>query len=219
MMNCIHRISLIAALLPASFAFADIVEVQFDTVTGNLGGNNHTYSLDSIDFSATALNGGNLFGKNSYDDKGLGLADGADHEINAGGTQQFVQFDLLPLINAGLSSFAFRMSSVERGEEWRMTACSVAGTQGFGVPCSANGANITGTGDGFNLVPSDFGLTNHYVDISAVRGNILVGALSVDPVLKPPVPEHSVPEPGFGLFLAGCLIVASIIARRIGMAG
>lgn len=188
--------------------------VSLASPTGDLGSATHTYMLEGIAITAMGLNGGNLFGKKSgSDETGLGLTGDptGDHEIFArkSGAQDFIQLDLLGLITAGFTDVKFQMGSSEGGDQWQVTACSTAGVSGSG-PCAANASTLIGTHGTLNLAPMNLSATNHYLDISATKGNVLVEELqAVDP--------PSVPEPSSdALLLVGILGIASVsLAKRL----
>jgi hypothetical protein len=204
--------ALLVLLLVAPAGRADGVTLA--SPTGNWGSATHTYLLDGIAVTAMGFNGGNLSGKNSgSDETGLGLAGdptGA-HEIFAkkSGAQDYIQLDLLGLITAGFTDIKFQMGSSEGGDQWEVTACSTAGVSGAG-PCAANASTLIGTDGSLNLAPLNLGATNHYLDISATKGNVLVEELQA---LDPP----SVPEPSsYALLLVGMLCFVSVsLAKRL----
>lgn len=188
--------------------------VSLSTPTGNLGSATHTYMLDGIAIIAMGFNGGNLFGKNSdSDETGLGLAGDptGDHEIFAkqSGAQDYIQLDLLGLITAGFTNIKFQMGSSEGGDQWQVTACSTTGASGSG-PCAANASTLIGTDGTLNLAPMNLSATNHYLDISATKGNVLVEEIqAIDP---PGVPEPS----SYALLLVGMLGLAGVsFAKRL----
>jgi hypothetical protein len=188
--------------------------VSFSSPTGDWGSTTHTFTIHGISITATAFNGGNLFAKNSDpDETGMGLADdpSGDHEIFAkmSGAQDYIQLDLLGLITAGFTNVKFQMGSTEGGDRWEVTACSTAGVSGSG-PCSANASTLVGSDGTLNLAPMNLSATNHYLDISATKGNVLLDELQA---FDPP----SVPEPSsYALLLVGMLGLAGVsFARRL----
>jgi hypothetical protein len=62
----------------------------------------------------------------------------------------------LGLITAAFTNVKFQMVSTECGDQWQVTACSTAGV---------------GT---LNLAPVNLSATNHYLDIAATKGNVLL---------------------------------------------
>jgi len=187
--------------------------VSFSSPTGDWGSATHTFTLDGVAITATGFNGGDLFGKNSdSDEMGMGLAGdpSGDHEIFAktSGAQDYIQLDLLGLITAGFINIKFQMGSTEGGDAWQVTACSTAGVSGSG-PCSANSSTLIGMNEILNRAPLNLSATNHYLDISATKGNVLVAGLEA---VAPP----SVPEPSSYALLAGMLALAGIcVGKRL----
>jgi len=193
-----------AVLCAGSLALADTI--TFNSPAGALG-TTQVYTLDGVNFTATAFNGGNLFAKNGgSDEKGLGLTNDSQHEIGPGTPTQFIQLDLLPLITAGFTGFQFLMGSSTVIDAWKVSACASAGSGGSGPPCDSSVNALTGTDElTFHPVPSDFSATNHYLDFSATSGNVLLEELSATPA----------PEPRFyGLLLTAILGFAGIVIRK-----
>jgi hypothetical protein len=185
-----------------SLAFADVI--VFNSPTGDLGSTTHNYTLDGFTITATGFNGGDLFGKNGgSDEAGLGLANdpSGDHEIffnPTGAPQDFIQLDLLNLINAGFSNFQFQMNSTTGTEGWSVSACSVSGTDCFSSP-------VTGTDENGHNAPVSLSKTNHFLDFSSTDGNVLLHSLSAT----------AVPEPQFYGFLTLALVgLAALRSRR-----
>jgi hypothetical protein len=188
--------------------------ISFSSPTGDWGSTTHTFTIHGIRITATAFNGGNLFAKNSSsDENGMGLSGdpSGDHEIFAkmSGAQDFIQLDLLSLITAGFTNIKFQMGSTEGGDSWQVTACSTAGVSGSG-PCSANASTLVGSDGTLNLAPMNLSATNHYLDISATEGNVLLDELQA-------FDAPSVPEPSsYALLLAGMMaLVGASLARRL----
>jgi PEP-CTERM motif len=177
----------------------------FNSPSGDLGSTTHTYIFDGQNLLASGFNGGDLYGKNSgTDEKGLGLVNdpSGDHEIwhKTTGAQDFIQLDLLNLINAGFTNFMFQMGSTTGTEQWQVTACSTAGVSGSG-PCAANGSTLTGTDESVHSVPVNLSATNHYLDFSSNDGNLLLGSIST-------------PEPGAGVLLLGGIGLLGLVMRK-----
>jgi hypothetical protein len=195
----------LGVLLLASQGWAD--GVSFNSPTGDLGSATQTYTLDGVNIVATGFNGGDLFGKNAGPgEQGVGLTGdpSGDHEIffKSTGTQDFIQLDLLNLINAGFTSFQFQMSSTTGGEGWSVSACSVSGTDCFTSPA-------TGLDETLHSVPGGFSKTNHFLDFSATNGNVLLDMIAATP--PTPAPEASTS----GLLLSGMLgLVAVVLWKR-----
>jgi hypothetical protein len=186
---------LLVVLFSAASSRAD--GVSFSSPVGDLGSVTHTYALDGVGIVATAFNGGNLFGKSAgLDEEGVGLADdpSGQHEIFAvaGAPQDYIQLDLGALIAAGFTNIMFEIGSTQGTENWQVTACATAGTEGSG-PCAANGSTLTGTAQTFQLAPGNLSATNHFLDISANNGSM---RWNDQPL---PTPEPS----SLGLLLAG----------------
>jgi hypothetical protein len=186
--------------------------VSFSSPTGDLGSATHTYTLDGIGIVATAFNGGDLFGKSAgLNEQGVGLvADpSGQHEIFAlaGAAQDYIQLDLGALIAAGFTNIMFEIGSTQGVENWQVTACATAGAPGAG-PCAANVATLTGVAQTFQTAPSNLSATNHFLDISANNGNVLLEQIAA----TAPTPEPS----SLGLLLAGMLGLAgmSFLRRR-----
>jgi hypothetical protein len=101
------------------------------------------------------------------------------------------------------------MGSSEGGDQWQVTACSTTGASGSG-PCAANASTLIGTDGTLNLAPMNLSATNHYLDISATKGNLLVEEIqAIDP---PGVPEPS----SYALLLVGMLGLAGVsFAKRL----
>jgi hypothetical protein len=190
----------IGSLGLCSLAFGD--SIVFNTATGDIG-STHTYTLDGVNIIATGFNGGDLFGKNDGgDENGVGLMNdpSGDHEIffnPTGAPQDFVQLDLLNLLNAGFKNFQFQMGSSTGGEAWSVSACATSGVDCFTAP-------ITGTDENLHSFTVD--ATHHFVDFSSTNGNMLLGSIAA---------TSTVPEPSFyGALAIGMLVLAGMVIRR-----
>jgi hypothetical protein len=184
--------------------------VSFSSPVGDLGSATSTYMLGGVPIVATAFNGGDLFGKSAgLNEQGLGLAadPSGEHEIFAlaGAAQDYIQLDLGALIAAGFTNIMFEIGSTQGTEQWQVTACATAGTPGAG-PCTANGSTLTGVAQTFQGVPSNLSATNHFLDISANNGNVLLEQIAA----TAPTPEPS----SLGLLLAGVLGLAGMYFLR-----
>ena len=201
------------ALMLFSAASSRADGVSFNSPMGDLGSATFTYMLDAVPIVATGFNGGDLFGKSAgLNEQGVGLAGdpSGQHEIFAvaGAPQDYIQLDLGALIAAGFTNIMFEIGSTQGTENWQVTACATAGTEGSG-PCAANGSTLTGTAQTFQLAPGNLSATNHFLDISANNGNVLLEQIAA----TAPTPEPS----SLGLLLAGMLGLAgmSFLRRRI----
>jgi hypothetical protein len=200
--------ALIVALGLGSVAFAD--SIVFNNPSGDLGSSTHTYTLDGVSIIASGFNGatvanpnGDLFGKNGGgDENGLGfVADpSGDDEIylKASGTQDFIQLDMINLLNAGFKNIMFQMGSSSGNDAWSVSACSVSGTD------CGTGA-FTGSDELFHTALT-VTATNHFLDFSATGGNVLLGSIAATP---------SVPEPQFyGVFAIAMLALGVVVLRK-----
>jgi hypothetical protein len=188
----------------ASHAGADTLVL--DNPTGDLG-TTHTYTLHGVNIVATGFNGGDLYGKNSgTGEQGLGLVNdpSGDHEIwhKTTGAQDFIQLNLLNLINAGFTSFEFQMGSTTDGEQWQVAACSTSG-----VLCS-NGSTLTGTNENVYSAPLNLSAADPYLDFSSNNGNVLLGSISA-------TPPSATPEPSSLLMLSSGLIGLGCMRRKV----
>jgi hypothetical protein len=103
------------------------------------------------------------------------------------------------LIHAGFHNFQFEMGSSTGTEQWQVSACSASG-----VLCS-NASTLTGGGEGFNSLPANFSATNHYLDVSANKGNVLLSQLAAT----------ATPEPRlYGVLVAAMLTLAGLVLRQ-----
>ncbi|HEY1469720.1 MAG TPA: PEP-CTERM sorting domain-containing protein [Candidatus Acidoferrum sp.] len=187
--------------------------VSFSSPMGDLGSATNTYMLDGVPIVATAFNGGDLFGKSAgLNEQGVGLAGdpSGQHEIFAaigGAPQSYIQLDLGALIAAGFTNIMFEIGSTQGVENWQVTACATAGTAGMG-PCAANGSTLTGTAQTFQLAPANLSATDHFLDISANNGNVLLEQIAATAPATTPEPSS------LGLLVVGLLGFAGLSFRR-----
>lgn len=182
--------------------------VSFSSPTGDLGSAMWTYMLDGVPIVATAFNGGDLFGKSAgLNEEGVGVAGdpSGQHEIFAiaGAPQDYIQLDLGALIAAGFTNIMFEIGSTQGVEHWQVTACATAGTPGAG-PCAPNGSTLTGTAQTFQLAPSNLSASDHFLDISANNGNVLLEQIAATAPTTTPEPSS------LGLLLVGVLGFAGL---------
>jgi len=192
-------VTIIASLCLASLAFGDTV--VFNSPTGDLT-TTHTYLLDGIPIVATAVNGGDLFGKNSGTHEiGLGLNGDPLHQDEIFVGTDFVQLDLSALIAAGFHSFSFEMNSSTKTDSWSVSACAVSGTDCGTSPVTGTDQVPNSHGTPINLSSAD-----PFLDFSATSGNVLINSLSA---------TSNVPEPRFyGALLLGGLSLAGLALRK-----
>ena len=194
------KAAILAGFALSSFAFADVV--IFNSPSGNLGATQN-YTLDGVTITASGFNGGDLFGKNAgVNEEGLGLTGDptGDNEIffiPTGAPQDFVQLDMINLINAGFSNIQFEMNSTSSPDAWSVSACSAAGVDCFTSP-------VTGTDQSAHNVPVSLSKVNHYLDFSATNGNVLLSSISAT----------AVPEPQFYWILGFALLSLVVVRAR-----
>ena len=212
-MNRIPVAIMVAGLGVSSLAFGDTL--SFAGSNTDLGPT-HTFLLDGFSVVATGFIGttqAHLFDKgNGGDENGLGLTSdpSGNNEIYflspTLSAKDFVQLDVLNLLNAGFTSIQFEMGSTSGGEQWSVSACSASG-----VLC--NNGTVSGSGDmTFTAVPITLSKTNHYLDFyssanvaSSSGGNVLLSALSA---------TSPVPEPRYAFLLGGALLAVVVFNAR-----
>jgi len=127
-------------LLPLAAPAGRADGVSFSSPTGDWGSTTYTFTIHGISITATAINGGNLFAGNGAG----GRSQWRPRDFRKmGGTQDYIQLDLLGLIAAGFTNVKFQMGSTEGG------AYSSAGVSGSGR--SANASTFVGSHGTLNL--------------------------------------------------------------------
>jgi len=127
-------------LLPLAAPAGRADGVSFSSPTGDWGSTTYTFTIHGISITATAFNGGNLFAGNGAG----GRSQWRPRDFRKmGGTQDYIQLDLLGLIAAGFTNVKFQMGSTEGG------AYSSAGVSGSGR--SANASTFVGSHGTLNL--------------------------------------------------------------------
>jgi hypothetical protein len=88
----------------------------------------------------------------------------------------------LGLITAAFTNVKFQIDSTEGGDQLQVTACSTAGVSGSG-PCTANRRLRWVAMEPLTWSPLNLSATNHYLDIAATKGNVLLDELQAfDPL-------------------------------------
>jgi hypothetical protein len=161
---------------------------------GDLGAmTTQSSASDDIPVVLTAFGGGDLYRKQAGgDESGMGLTNdpSGDDEIFAG--HGFIQIDLATLNEILPTSFAlsFMANSATSPDEWQVCVTNTAGSDTCASP-------ITGTDEVVHTINT---AGDRYIDFSAVRGNVLLAELSVDP------PAAAAPEPASLALLGTALI-------------
>lgn len=213
-----HKVLLGLAVLASASAGHATVQINFNSVTGNLGSNTHTYSSGAYSVTATgyssfnpSANSGtanNLYGKNGGgDENGVGLVGdpSGQHEI-----WHVSNEDLFPAIVLNVSSILsktsaaqFLMGSTTNGEQW--------------ILGGYNGSHwskiMIGTGETWVSFPS-WGTFTSYAfasggtvfDGNRGPGNVLLSAVRFTP---------AVPEPGtWTMMLVGFAGIGIALRRK-----
>ena len=195
----------LVALMTATAGQAAI-QIGFNSPSGDLGSNTHTYTNGSLSVTATGYSNYNfgtntgtatdLYGKNSGgDESGVGLVGdpSGDHEIwyDFGRTTPTIILDVSSLFGL-VTSAQFEMGSTTAGEQWILGGWN--GTSWVGL--------LTGTTEGSFVNLPGWGTYSKYAFLSNgtvtnethTSGNVLLAALSVT----------AVPEPAtWGMMLVG----------------
>jgi len=162
------------ALLPksaradgASYNFAGCTDAPV-VCSGDVGSVTASYTSNGHTITATAFSVANydLFIKNgstlAADEQGLGMIGTTDHEIQHG---EFIQLELTSLANAGFTTSAITLGSVQIAEGYQICVSNVAG--------SDSGHCFTGNLD-LSPVTVNFGNGYNYIDITATTGDVLI---------------------------------------------
>jgi hypothetical protein len=195
------------------------VNIDFGSQTGNLGPT-ATYATGGLTVTASGyLDGfnfstaGDLYGKNSAGDVGIGLAadPSGENEIYwndpAGPSHlgPFVELDVSALFGI-VSNAQFFMSSTTNGEQWAVYGSNDVGCGWFCSPASPLTGFDESTHDLFN-----FGTYKYYDFYSlgtfgnGAPGNVLISGLALTPV----------PEPSsWAMMLVGFGLIGFTMRRR-----
>jgi hypothetical protein len=206
MMATVHRklagVAMALALGTAGGAAqATLYTFNFASPTGDLG-TQETYTNNGVSITAYGFEGlfdsTRLWGKNAGgDEKGLGIKNEDDHEID---THNFVQLSMSNLWSQSPTSLSMSIGSVQSGESWRIYGSNVLGSLGTLL--------LTGTTDApamFGVTPMPAGYA--YLGVRAGSGNVLLSSLSAN--------TAPVPEPGsLALLASGLLAVVAMGGRR-----
>lgn len=162
------------ALLPKP-ARADGVSYNFAGCTdapvvcsGDVGSVTAKYTSNGYTVIAKAFSPLNydLFIKNgptlAVDEQGLGMVGTTDHEIQHG---EFIQLDVTSLANAGFTTSAISLGSVQIAEGYQICVSNAAGTN--------SGHCFTGNLD-LTPITVNFGGGYNYIDVTATTGDVLI---------------------------------------------
>lgn len=144
---------------------------------------------------------------NGAAEKGLGVVNTGDHELQPGISAtnpfDFIQFDLTMVIKAGATSGAVSVASIQSGESFTIFGSNIAGTLGTQL-----GGTYGSSFDNQFVNLPNFGQYDFY-SVAAVAGDILPVALSAN---IPAVPETNAFLPIAALL--GALGLAEAVRRR-----
>jgi hypothetical protein len=216
-------VAAVAALFAASSASASVV---WDLNPGNqeagVGSNHYTFTSQGHEITARGYdnNGGQgtgaeLFFKNEAMsggaiETGLGLANSAHHELNAGSPDplNFIQLDLRSILSMGATNGMIAVASLQDGEGFQLFGSDTQGVLGTAISGAFTGL---GFDDQFVAIPN-FG-TYDFISIVAATGNVLPSQFSAD---FAPVPEVGALFPI--LALLGAIGATTLLRRRAAMA-
>jgi hypothetical protein len=144
---------------------------NFATPSGTLG-TSAAYTVSGVTVTAYGYTTGGvptkLYGNNrGSDEYGLGINGTAENEIDTG---DFVQLDLLNLINLGYQNAQMTVTSVQSGETYSVYGSNTQGV--IGTPLINNS-----TLDNTAFAIPQFG-AYRYVSVRATSANVILGALS-----------------------------------------
>lgn len=206
--------------LSISSAFATVVwQLNPNNLNAPAGTTTQSYTSGGYTITATGYDnsGGvgtptQLFFKNvgpinGAFESGLGVNNTADHELQVGSSTSnpfdFIQLNLTSIIQAGATSGAVNVVSVQSGEAFTIFGSNTAGVLGTQLGGTYNSSfdNV------FANLPS-FGKYDFY-SIAAADGDVIVKAVSAE---FPAVPEMNALLPITALF--GAVGLAELVRRR-----
>ena len=218
------HLKLIAAVLIALGGIATDAYSNSISYTTTLLGNNphgdagqsHSYTAGGITITAYAfdvsstVSGLHLYGKNSTDngtasEQGLGLTrDVADHEIDG---SDFIQLDLINLVNAGYTQFSVQLGSLQANETGKVSLDTTAGTIGDALGWHSQ------TGGDIYTTTFTLSATNHYIDITG-GGNDGSGVGTGDVLINSFTVSQHVPDTVPTAMMLGLAMAVLISFRR-----
>jgi hypothetical protein len=189
-------------LLITSPAWGTTLTWNFDSPTGNLG-NSHTYTVNGVSVTAMGFsapgtaNATALFGKAAgANERGLGIASQAEHEI---GGSLFVQFDISGVLN--VTSGGMVIDSVEPGE-----AFAIFGSNTLGDPGTMLFSGGSALSDVLFMLPSSF-KNYKYISVKGTRNQVLANSLTLN--------TSSVPEPATFWLFGSALLLGPLMLQRL----